>query len=234
MDVVETADGAAERFAVLWKKNTDPHVPKGGDVLEFGTRYARLEALPWDLAVRSNGQSLTDEQAESRLSVLEFGRLEGDDLEEQPTSPSDDRQISHVGRWSARLSARSEDDILLQQSVRVDPAATYLFSGWVRTKDVHITQENGTLGANLSVFSLGPSSQSVEGSSDWTYVNAVFSAGGHSEVVVCARLGSTDSGCMGTAWFDNLCLIALNAAESADGAWKDPQFLTSSGGAAAA
>ena len=227
LDVVESADGAAEQFAVLWKKNTDPHVPKGGNVLEFGTRYARLEAVPWDVALRSSGQSLTDEQAESTLSVLEPGDWKVSTWVDNPRPLLYDRQISHGGRWSARLSASSENDVVLQQSVRVDPAATYLFSGWVRTRDVHIAQENGTLGANLSVFSPGRSSQSVEDSSDWTYVNVVFAAGGQSQVLVCARLGSTDSVCVGTAWFDNLCLIALSEEESAEGLWKDPQFLTS-------
>ena len=33
--------------------------------------------------------------------------------------------------------------------------------------------------------------------------------------------------CVGTAWFDNLSLIGFNQAESADGAWKDPEFLSS-------
>ena len=128
---------AAERFAVLWKKNTDPHVPKGGNVLEFGTRYARLEAVPWDVAVRSSGQSLTDKQAEC-VSVLEPDDWKVSTWVNNPRPLLYDRQTSHGGGWSARLSASSEDDVLLQQSVRVDPTATYLFSGWVKTRDVHI------------------------------------------------------------------------------------------------
>jgi hypothetical protein len=124
------------------------------------------------------------------------------------------------------LSAAVPNDIMLQQRVRVDPAGTYLVAGWVRTRDVEIQQEGGALGANLSVFSLGQSSASVAGSSDWTYVTHVFSAGGLSEVVICARLGGTFSACTGTAWFDDLHVVALEETDLATHAWKETTFLT--------
>ncbi|MHB8951425.1 MAG: protein kinase domain-containing protein [Pirellulaceae bacterium] len=228
LDTVETPDGAAERFAVLWKDDPYyPDVPEGGNVLEFGTRYARLEALPWDLAVRASGKPLAEEQGESEPNIVEPDDWKVSTWVDDPRPLQFDCQVAHDGRWSARLSPGEENDVLLQQRVRVDPTATYLFSGWVKTQDVRIVQENGKFGANLSIFSLSQSSGSVYGSSDWTYLSVKFSADRQSEVVVCARLGNSHSACVGTAWFDDLCLVALTEADFSDAIWKDPQFLTS-------
>ena len=71
------------------------------------------------------------------------------------------------------------------------------------------------MGANLSIEGANWKSQSITGTTDWTYVGFIFNSDTRTEINVCARLGYTGSTSTGEAWFDNLYLVELPRSEPA-------------------
>jgi WD40 repeat protein len=118
---------------------------------------------------------------------------------------------SKLGKAAAMLRPTEMDDCMLVQKVAVKAGTQYLLSGWVRTKDVTIEQ-GGRLGANLSVVGGFEASRSVVGTNDWEYVWLVFDTRDRKEIEVGARLGHNGSVAKGTAWFDDMVLLELSAA----------------------
>lgn len=115
----------------------------------------------------------------------------------------------HTGKRSLMLQAKEGDDAHALQTVSVVPHANYLLSGWIKTKDVKIVQENGTMGACLSIDGTREVSDPVYGTAYWTYVYLVFNARDRKEIKVGPRLGHWESLAAGQAWFDDLCLVRL-------------------------
>ncbi len=116
---------------------------------------------------------------------------------------------SHSGTTSAILRSATADDALIWQKVDVKPGVQYLLSGWVKTENVIIDQEGGTMGANLCVEDGLKTSRSLEGTNSWTYLTVIFNSGDKATIEVEARLGNHGSVAMGTAWFDDLVLIEI-------------------------
>ena len=108
-----------------------------------------------------------------------------------------------------RSAHAAGNDTAFVQKVAVTPGTRYLLSGWVRTKDVTVTEAGGATGATLGVYGRGEASESLVGNQDWTYLTVVFDSGTRSEVEVGARLGHNGSVARGTAWFDDLVLLRL-------------------------
>ncbi|MBI3466158.1 MAG: protein kinase [Planctomycetes bacterium] len=110
---------------------------------------------------------------------------------------------------SAIMLRATDDDAGASQKVTTKPNMLYLFSGWVKTQDVTITEKGGTMGASLSIWGGFEASESVVGTFDWTYVTLVFYTGDRNSVELGPRLGHHSSTATGTAWFDDLVLLEL-------------------------
>ncbi len=117
-----------------------------------------------------------------------------------------------AGKKALVIRSLDADDARYVQKVAVKPSTRYLLSGWIKTKDVVIGDENGRMGANLSLDGGFEASAPVVGTNDWTYVTLVFDSAKRTEVTVCARLGFYASTAKGVAWFDDLCLVELEKA----------------------
>lgn len=120
------------------------------------------------------------------------------------------------GKKSLRIRSDNAtgNDIAFVQNVTVKPNTRYLLSGWVKTKDVAITEKGGTTGANLGVFGRQEMSESLVGDQDWTYLSLVFDSGDQSELEVGVRLGHNGSVAKGSAWFDDVILIEVGPSRS--------------------
>ncbi len=113
-----------------------------------------------------------------------------------------------VGQKALEIVAKDGDDVQCQQAVKVKPNTRYRFRGWVKTRDVAVTQEGGKTGACLSVVELGIS-DSLVGTSDWKQLQIEFDSGNRPQIQLGPRLGCAGSVCIGTAWFDDLQLEEL-------------------------
>lgn len=116
---------------------------------------------------------------------------------------------AHSGRWSARIAPPEPDIAMWTQMVTVQPFTNYLFSGWIRTRDVH---SNPALqgGASLTVMNPWAYSREIFGTTDWTFVSVLFNSGPQTRVILAARLGFWHAKAAGTAWFDDLRLTRLS------------------------
>jgi hypothetical protein len=117
-----------------------------------------------------------------------------------------------AGKKALVIRSPEADDARYTQKVAVKPGTRYLLTGWIKTKDVVISDKEGRMGANLSLDGGFEASPPVVGTNDWTYVTLVFDSGKRTEVTVCARLGFYSSTAKGVAWFDDLCLVELGKA----------------------
>jgi hypothetical protein len=158
--------------------------------------------------------------ARRRTNLLHNPSFEGDagawkgrSWRDNPTAASVVTEDAHSGPSCVRLTASDADDVQFVQRVSVEPYTNYLFSGWVRTRDVRIVETGGDCAAHLCVLTTGEQSHSVAGTSDWRYVVLMFYSRDENEVEVATRLGGNGSTVAGTAWFDDLCLIPLSADE---------------------
>jgi hypothetical protein len=117
-----------------------------------------------------------------------------------------------AGANQLAIVSPESNDARYTQKVAVKPHTRYLLGGWVKTKQVTITQDGGRFGANLSLDGGYEASGTLVGDNDWTYVALQFDSGRRTEVTVCARLGFYNSTVTGSAWFDDLVLIELESA----------------------
>lgn len=134
-----------------------------------------------------------------------------------PRAAAIEEGVAYTGKRSVLLATDVADDVRFSQDVAVQADTDYLLCGWVKTERVEFQQE-GRIGANLSLFGSYQRSQAVSGDSDWTYLALTFNSGGRTSVQVCARLGHQSSTCTGKAWFDDLYLIPLEDAGPQPGA----------------
>lgn len=116
---------------------------------------------------------------------------------------------SHSGRRSARIAPPKPDVALWTQRVMVQPFTSYLFSGWIKTKEAG-PNPAVQAGASLSVMDPWTYSLEIFGTTDWTFVSVVFNSGPQTRVILAARLGHWQGNATGTAWFDDLRLTRLS------------------------
>jgi len=119
-----------------------------------------------------------------------------------------DDAVSRSGSRSARVGSATPNDALFQQTLAVDPFTSYVLTGWIKTEGVTHTAELVDAGANLSLFGGFVRSQGIFGTQDWTLVTLPFNSGSDTEVTIAARLGFFAGTASGTAWFDDLQLLA--------------------------
>jgi mono/diheme cytochrome c family protein len=117
------------------------------------------------------------------------------------------RRAEGQGRsGSACLMVASErnTDSGVAATVRVQAGKRYRLSGWIRTQDVVAARGDGVM---LNIHG-GVRTAGVKGTSDWTEVSAEFDAGGEGEIVVHCLFGGYGAA-RGTAWFDDVQLVAI-------------------------
>ncbi len=117
------------------------------------------------------------------------------------------------GRCLEVTSAR-RSDCGVAATVRLERGKRYRLSGWVRTEDV-VPVRNGP-GALLNVHG-GSVTRGVRGTADWTEVAVEFEAGDGGEAIVHCLFGGY-GGAVGTAWFDDVALVAIGGGATLAGA----------------
>ena len=113
------------------------------------------------------------------------------------------------GAHSVQIENLDHNDARFCQTVAVEPSSFYRLSGYVKAWD---TLDEG-LGGNLSIKDVYVFSESVYDSPDeWQYVElyGVTDTDQH-EVTVYARLGGYSGESFGTAMFDDLSLVKVDA-----------------------
>ena len=113
------------------------------------------------------------------------------------------------GQSAAVITNIGANDSRFGQAVAVEPESLYRLSGYVRAADV----EDTGLGANLSVDGVYAFSDSIfDTQGQWQYVETYGETGpDQHEVIVYARLGGYSGESVGTAEFDNLSLVKVDA-----------------------
>ena len=125
----------------------------------------------------------------------------------QPYSQiSRDSDNAHSGAVSLRIKSSTGNDAWLWQEVTVEPNTPYMLTGWVKTANV-----SSGVGANLSLVGTWTHTDGLTGTNDWTRVSLWFNSGANTRIVIGARLGYWSSLSAGTAWFDDLRLMAIKS-----------------------
>lgn len=117
------------------------------------------------------------------------------------------RRAEGAGRnGTACLQVASErhTDSGVAATVRVQAGKRYRLSGWIKTDGVEAARGDGVM---LNVHG-GVRTAGVKGTTDWTEVSAEFDAGGEGEIVVHCLFGGYGAA-RGTAWFDDVQLVAI-------------------------
>lgn len=122
-----------------------------------------------------------------------------------------DSTTAHWGRQSVRIEAPVLNDARWLQTVTVRANTTYRLSAWIKTRDVTHTPELHDAGANIGFWGTYDHSPGLFGTNDWTYVSVTIDSGDRTELTVAARLGYWSGTATGTAWFDDVRLVALRA-----------------------
>lgn len=113
------------------------------------------------------------------------------------------------GKHALRISSDWWDAARAIQTVAVKPNRRYLFSGWIKTESIRFYERDKS-GAHLFVpGGYRHRSVNVPVTADWTYYAVVIHSGDRTEIKVQPALGHFGGTVMGTAWFDDLCLIEL-------------------------
>ena len=110
------------------------------------------------------------------------------------------------GTPALRVSTERASDCGVAVAVKVQRGTRYRLSGWIRTENV--TPNRGSGGAMLNVHG-GKRTAGVKGTTDWTRVAVEFDASSSQIVVHCLFGGY--GGARGTAWFDDVSLVAIGS-----------------------
>lgn len=118
------------------------------------------------------------------------------------------------GSPALRVTSARRSDCGVAALVEVKGGTRYRLSGWIKTDKV--TTPRGADGVMLNVHG-GVRTQGVKGTTDWTRVQAEFDAEGDDELVLHCLFGGY-GGAQGTAWFDDVSLVAIGSGASLVGA----------------
>jgi putative membrane-bound dehydrogenase-like protein len=102
------------------------------------------------------------------------------------------------------VASERNTDSGVAATVRVQAGKRYRLSGWIKTANVEAARGDGVM---LNIHG-GVRTAGVKGTSDWTEVSAEFDAGGEGEIVVHCLFGGYGAA-RGTAWFDDVQLVAI-------------------------
>lgn len=110
-----------------------------------------------------------------------------------------------------KITNNQENDARFYQSVSVKPGKTYKISCYVKTENV-----SGDVGANIGFEAIATRSSGVTGTSDWTYIEIIATAGDKQKSVdIGIRLGGFGATCTGTAWFDDFQVVETASNDNA-------------------
>ncbi len=128
-----------------------------------------------------------------------------------------------------RVSTAKASDCGVAATVAVKAGTRYRLSGWIRTED--IVPVRGSDGVMLNVHGMVRTA-GVAGTTDWTEVSVEFDAEEDAEIVVHCLFGGW-GGARGTAWFDDVSLVAVGSGNSLVGALEKLAALPAAADAAA-
>ncbi len=115
----------------------------------------------------------------------------------------------HTGKRSVKMWS-TKGDMSWFLILDVTPYSTYRLSAWIKTEEV---VPLGGMGALLTVTAKATyHSRALTGTNGWTKVSHVFENGASSQMRLNLCLGGWGA-VSGTAWFDDVCLERLPAAE---------------------
>ncbi len=134
------------------------------------------------------------------------------------------------GSPALRVQTERSADCGVAATVVVKGGTRYRLSGWIRTDNVETVR--GSDGVMLNIHG-GVRTQGVKGTQDWTAVSAEFDAEDDGELVVHCLFGGY-GGAKGTAWFDDVALVAIGSGNSLVGALEALAALPREAAAAAA
>jgi alpha-N-arabinofuranosidase len=123
-------------------------------------------------------------------------------------------EFSHPteGREGTRcvaVASTTGADAAWTTTVSLEPFAQYRLSGWIKTENVA-----GARGALLNLHGRDEATKAIVGSSDWTRVELTFETAEDDAVQINCLFGGWGQS-TGKAWFDDLQLVRLRAAELA-------------------
>lgn len=109
------------------------------------------------------------------------------------------------------ITAPSDNDVRLCQTIKVRPDTAYTVSCFVKTSGVE-----GGAGANIGVLGVPVSSAGVYGDSDWQRVELTGrTVPGQTELTLSVGVGSHGAVSKGEAWFDGVEIALAENAETA-------------------
>lgn len=126
-----------------------------------------------------------------------------------------------------RVVSERRSDCGVAMRVALKRGTRYRLGGWVRTENL-VPVPNGP-GALFNVHG-GRTTKGVQGTTDWTELAVEFDAGDDGEAIVHCLFGGY-GGATGTAWFDDVSLVAIGASNTLSSALES---LAKSGSAAVA
>ncbi len=108
-----------------------------------------------------------------------------------------------------RVSAKTDDDAAVFQSVKVEPLSIYRLSCFIRTEGV-----DGGAGANIALRDIIAVSDGLFGDNGWTEVELVGRTGPtQNTLTVSCRIGGYSAVAHGTAWFDDFKVEKFDKAD---------------------
>jgi hypothetical protein len=124
-----------------------------------------------------------------------------------------DDQVSVDGLRSVRIDLPQYGAGTWRQNVVLPPDRNFLFSGWIRTRDIVLPYPMQNAGAYLFALNRNGTGMSevITGTTEWTWVRLAFNSGPDGSVQLTAGIGAQIPAVKGTAWFDDLRLTAIDA-----------------------
>ncbi len=117
------------------------------------------------------------------------------------------------GQRSLQITSDQGGDLSWSATVAVQPHATYRLSGWIKTENLKGVPQRRGRGALLNVHNIqSVATEAISGTQDWTRVEAIFETDSNDAVQVNCLFGGWGFA-TGTAWFDDVQLELLSAAD---------------------
>lgn len=130
------------------------------------------------------------------------------------------------GSTCLKVSCDQNTDSGVAISLPLKAGTRYRLSGWIKTEN--LKPVGNSPGALLNIHS-GQKTSGVKDTTDWTQVSLEFDSGGEREALIHCLFGGY-GGAKGTAWFDDLSLIAIGSRDSLSGALKTLAAFHDAGG----
>jgi hypothetical protein len=138
-----------------------------------------------------------------------------------------DDQVSVDGLRSVRIDLQANGSGGWHQNVKgLPPNRNFLFSGWIRTRDVVPFFPVQNAGAYLIDLNGRGTSEVIAGTTQWTWVRLAFNSGPDGTRQLGVRLAADEPFVTGTAWFDDLRLTAIDV-DDPHPRWKIPRSFIS-------